>query len=970
LELLFPELESTASQVSDLLVEAQKADQSSVFRRQVSGDPEDEEDWQFGVALHQIPMYQLQRLSKNLSKELQRARSGSFGSNTDLAGMAPSGSEENLKRLREASKQKSKQQSGKKKTPLDTILNVIGWPARYLFREMWLWTERDLALYAVVGLFLLEVYVGSQFFAWSPVCLLYPILASSTGSRKAQELQDELVMIFAPEYRFWRRVNIPVSIQVLVCHNMTIYILIVLCFSPDRRDLYVGKTPCWQTFVWAGLLLVLSIIGMIGTNLVWAVGSVRLSLPRKVFLMICQSMSNQGSIFRWSRDQRCHLKNRGTDADPYDRRRGPLYCYIGWFLMHKTPKMIEATRSVDVSDLLQDQVVMFQADVDSWWNLSLCHALPAFATLLWGEELFLGWVISGCARLLLSFQHRWAPQKVSVTSEDSSEEEEPTASEETRRLGAQHQPALLRSASIADAQQLMKEAEESKEGQQEATARRLKVELPPTLLFDHPTINDMVDNGIALLSKRPMTPVGADAMAGPAHPPAAQHVIVSTSCHFPGGADSLKHYWDLLAAKQDAVKEVPLARWDHELYYSKEPQKGKTYARHGGFVEGTDLFDVAYFGLGTAEAKTTDPQQRMLLTAAYEALRGDGYDKALLLNNPLGVFTALSNMDWYQLVVPDAGVYTGPGVSSAIAANRISYVFGLKGPSMTIDTACSSSLSALHAALRSLEARRGISTASRGALLSAAEVLHGPSSFVLRSVAGMLSPDGRCKTFDATADGYIRGEGAGAALLKPAESAEEARCQRVAEVRAVVMNQDGKSATLTAPNGPSQEELLVLALREAQLSPATLGALECHGTGTALGDPIEVGAIKGALGRADQGSPQLLLAAGKSNHGHLEGAAGFAGLMKVAACLQRHEVPPNVHFQELNPHISLDSSRLSVPTSVCALGHAEGQAPAMGVSSFGFGGTNTHALLMSSRQQAEEEQRPSKVAFLFTGDLL
>ncbi|CAJ1396123.1 unnamed protein product [Effrenium voratum] len=649
---------------------------------------------------------------------------------------------------------------------------------------MWLWTERDLALYAVVGLFLLEVYVGSQFFAWSPVCLLYPILASSTGSRKAQELQDELVMIFAPEYRFWRRVNIPVSIQVLVCHNMTIYILIVLCFSPDRRDVYVGKTPCWQTFVWAGLLLVLSIIGMIGTNLVWAVGSVRLSLPRKVFLMICQSMSNQGSIFRWSRDQRCHLKNRGTDADPYDRRRGPLYCYIGWFLMHKTPKMIEATRSVDVSDLLQDQVVMFQADVDSWWNLSLCHALPAFATLLWGEELFLGWVISGCARsvlalhinlLLLSFQHRWAPQKVSVTSEDSSEEEEPTdaASEETRRLGAQHQPALLRSASIADAQQLMKEAEESKgvvpsldlqkapldaddgggvfvkykvnesssggdpslevkleplwrrstlvDLAKDAVAdilqvpsssvkpdrplmdlgfdsagalrlrsklsRRLKVELPPTLLFDHPTINDMVDNGIALLSKRPMTPVGADAMAGPAHPPAAQHVIVSTSCHFPGGADSLKHYWDLLAAKQDAVKEVPLARWDHELYYSKEPQKGKTYARHGGFVEGTDLFDVAYFGLGTAEAKTTDPQQRMLLTAAYEALRGDGYDKALLLNNPLGVFTALSNTDWYQLVVPDAGVYTGPGVSSAIAANRISYVFGLKGPSMTVPLA-------------------------------------------------------------------------------------------------------------------------------------------------------------------------------------------------------------------------------------------------------------------------------------------
>lgn len=232
LELLFPELESMASQVSDLLVEAQQADQSSVFRRQVSGDPEDEEDWQFGVALHQIPMYKLQRLSKNLSKELQRARSGTFGSSTDLAGMAQSGSEENLKKLREASKAKSRKERSTKKTPLDKILNIIGWPARYLFREMWLWTERDLALYAVVGLFLLEVYVGTQYFAWSPVCLLYPILSSSSGSRKSQELQDELMMIFAPEYRFWRRVNIPVSIQVLVCHSMTTYLLIVL----DRKS--------------------------------------------------------------------------------------------------------------------------------------------------------------------------------------------------------------------------------------------------------------------------------------------------------------------------------------------------------------------------------------------------------------------------------------------------------------------------------------------------------------------------------------------------------------------------------------------------------------------------------------------------------------------------------------------------------------------------------------------------------------
>eukprot|EP00438_Fugacium_kawagutii_P007774 Skav210424 [mRNA] locus=scaffold1573:373765:381934:+ [translate_table: standard] len=268
----------------------------------------------------------------------------------------------------------------------------------------------------------------------------------------------------------------------------------------------------------------------------------------------------------------------------------------------------------------------------------------------------------------------------------------------------------------------------------------------------------MVDNGIALLSKRPMTPVGELPVTGAQHAPAAQH------------ATGLKDYWTLLSEKRDAVVQVPLARWDHELYFSKEPQKGKTYARHGGFVEASNIGSLRDGMAGplvapaVAQAKTTDPQQRLLLTAAYDALRGDGYDKALLQNNPLapctinggccsGVFTALSNMDWYQLVVPEAGVYTGPGVSSAIAANRISseaefgvrsYVFGLKGPSMT--------------------------------------VLHGPSSFVLRSVAGMLSPDGRCKTFDATADGYIRGEGAGAILLKPAESAEEGRCLRIAEV--------------------------------------------------------------------------------------------------------------------------------------------------------------------------------------------
>ncbi|CAJ1367639.1 unnamed protein product [Effrenium voratum] len=468
---------------------------------------------------------------------------------------------------------------------------------------------------------------------------------------------------------------------------------------------------------------------------------------------------------------------------------------------------------------------------------------------------------------------------------------------------------------------------------------RLGTQLPATLAFDHPTINDMAWTISESGTREPVLV---------ARPDNRNPFVTSSSCRVPG-ADGLDAYWRLLTEEHDAVQEVPLLRWDHDLYYSAEAPRGKTYARHGGFIEGIDLIDTNYFGLGIAEAKAMLPQQCLVLVASEEALRADCFTRGELINRPLSVFAAVS-LDGFQLAVSEASVYTGPGISSAIAANRISYVFGLKGPSMAVDTACSSSLAALHAAVWSLESNRtgGMGGLVQAAIVAAADVMLGAGSLMIRSVAGMLSPDGRCKTFNATADGYIRGEGAGAVLLRHGPGVE---------LCAVATNQDGKSATLTAPNGPSQALLLRSALGSAGLDSDEVGALECHGTGTALGDPIEVGAIHSVRSAKNALVTErvLYLGAAKSNHGHLEAAAGFAGLMKVAAALKFRQVPPNIHFKELNPHIFL-GSRLAIAE------HSDVNG-AMGVSLFGFGGTNSHALLRAPQPKSV----PRRVALLFTG---
>jgi len=494
----------------------------------------------------------------------------------------------------------------------------------------------------------------------------------------------------------------------------------------------------------------------------------------------------------------------------------------------------------------------------------------------------------------------------------------------------------------------------------ERLSKEFDLSLPATFVFEYTTIRDMAEKGIPAKLHGGLLPGPPLAMPLDAATPLLG--VVAPTCRIPR-ADSLAALWAMLDAKVDAVTEVPISRWDVAMYFDESTAAvGKTYARHGGFVDDVDLFDAAFFGMPMAEAKATDPQQRLLLSEAHESLREYGHDMKYLEGRSTGIFVGLSNVDWYHMNIPHAGTFTGPGASGAIASNRISYVFGLRGPSMTIDTACSSSLSALSAASCSL---RG-SSSSREALVAGCELLLGPTSFIVRSVAGMLSRVGRCQTFNATADGYIRGEGCGAMVVGRLEELQESACAVSAEVKSVVVNQDGKSATLTAPNGSAQEELMMLALAEANIEDMDVVCIECHGTGTALGDPIEVAAIRAALGATGgvaRAAAPLFLTAGKSNHGHLEASAGLAGMLKAVACLGRKEAPPNVHFSRLNPKIHIEGSRIRVleTTQVLPVGGA------IGVSSFGFGGTNTHALFGGGLSQSPPRSDDHRVAFLFTG---
>jgi len=442
--------------------------------------------------------------------------------------------------------------------------------------------------------------------------------------------------------------------------------------------------------------------------------------------------------------------------------------------------------------------------------------------------------------------------------------------------------------------------------------------------------------------------------------------VIGIGCRFPGGANDPESFWQLLVNGRDAITEIPPSRWKLDDVYDPDPDApGKMYARHGGFIDDVDLFDPRFFGIAPREVPQMDPQQRLLLETSWTALEHAGIAPGSLLGSMTGVFIGLTTHDYARIQADAAGfnyidTYFGTGAAGSVAAGRLSYVLGLRGPALTVDTACSSSLVAFHLACQSL--RNG---ESRLALAGGVNLILSPEGHVIASRGRMLSPDGRCKTFDAGADGYVRSEGCGIVVLKRLSDAVADGDTVLAVVRGTALNQDGRSGGLTAPNGRAQEEVMRQALADAGIAPADVTYVETHGTGTSLGDPIEVQALGAVQGSSRDSGRPLLIGSVKTNVGHLEAAAGIAGVIKAVLSLYHGEIPPHLHFKTPNPYIPWDRLPIEVATQRRAW-PTDGRR-IVGVSSFGFSGTNAHVVLEAASPappRAAGSERPAQVLVL------
>jgi phthiocerol/phenolphthiocerol synthesis type-I polyketide synthase C len=464
--------------------------------------------------------------------------------------------------------------------------------------------------------------------------------------------------------------------------------------------------------------------------------------------------------------------------------------------------------------------------------------------------------------------------------------------------------------------------------------------LPPTLAYEYPTI-ELLSQHLAgdAPAKLPDAPVRTAGRADGADEPIA---IIGIGCRFPG-ADGPAAFWSLLSDGVDAITEVPRDRWDAESCYPPNVTTARTAnTRWGAFLDQVDQFDAQFFGISPKEAARMDPQQRLLLEVAWEALEDAGQVPERLAGSRTGVFIGISTNDYAHLhhQRPElVNAYSGTGNALSIAANRISYAHDFRGPSMAIDTACSSSLVAIHQACRSLREEE-----SSLALAGGVNVILSPALAVNFSIAGVMAADGHCKTFDSRADGYVRGEGAGIVVLKPLSRALADADPIYAVIRGSAVNQDGRTNGLMAPSRGSQEAVLAEAYRHANLSPGVVQYVEAHGTGTLLGDQIEASALGTILAEGRAPDSKCLVGSVKTNIGHLEAAAGVAGLIKVALALRHRMIPPNLNFAEPNPHIPFDTLPLHVAQTLTPWPENGGRAVA-GVSSFGFGGANAHVVL-------------------------
>ncbi|MCO5973397.1 type I polyketide synthase [Actinoallomurus soli] len=467
--------------------------------------------------------------------------------------------------------------------------------------------------------------------------------------------------------------------------------------------------------------------------------------------------------------------------------------------------------------------------------------------------------------------------------------------------------------------------------------------LPATLLYEHRTIARLADviaqgefsapYGDSVNDTPPLSAVSDEPIA-----------VIGIGCRFPGGVSGPETYWRFLLDGGDGIREVPDGRWD-----PFDDGTLEDVTRFGGFLDDVAGFDSRFFGITPDEADVMDPQQRLLLEVAWEAFQHAGVAPPSLRGSRTGVFVGVSAPEYgYVTGTAPLRPYTATGAALSIVANRLSYLLDLRGPSMIVDTACSSSLVATHLAVRSLRAGE-----SDLAVAGGVNVLLSPLITKTFDLGGVTAPDGRCKPFDASADGMVRAEGCGALVLKRLSDARRDGDRVLAVVRGSAVNSDGRSTGLVAPNAEAQ----VAVLRAAYAGLGRPDYVEAHGTGTLLGDPIEARALGAALGGPDPDGRPVLIGSVKSNLGHLEAAAGVAGLIKVVLALAHRRIPASLHYREPNPHIDVDALGLAVAAEETPWPETRNRPALAGVSGFGFGGTNAHVVLEAAPAEDERPRR-------------
>ena len=495
--------------------------------------------------------------------------------------------------------------------------------------------------------------------------------------------------------------------------------------------------------------------------------------------------------------------------------------------------------------------------------------------------------------------------------------------------------------------------------------------LSPTILFDYPSVNKLSEYILTevlfqkkaseiIRSNEPVTKQSnSSSDRNKASDKAGKHdkasssepiAVIGLSCRFPGGANHPEAYWDILQRGKNAISHVPADRWNADDYYDPDAKKPhKMVTRNGGFLtQPIQDFDASFFHISPREAEMLDPQQRLLLELTWEALEHANIDPHSLAESLTGVYMGMCSHDYKDLLdraAEQAGeafhsINVATGNAFSTASGRISYLLGLQGPNLSIDTACSSSLVSVHEACKSLRIGE-----SNLALAGGVNVILSPDVSINFSQGKMLSPDGNCKTFDEKANGYVRGEGCGIVVLKRLSDAIADGDLIHAVIRGSAVNQDGASSGLTVPNGPAQERLIKQALTQAQVDANDVSYIEAHGTGTQLGDPIEFGALGNVYGKNRKESDVYTVGTAKVNIGHLEGAAGIAGLIKVILSLRHETLPPHRNFDTINPKIDLAKARAHISTQIKSWKRNELMPRIAGLSSFGFSGTNAHLII-------------------------